>query len=259
MDYQKLADDVSQKILTYYQDSSGWKVVKSTKGITVSWKPSNEYSGNVYRGEGIIEEVPEKVIPYMYLAEYRRKWDKAVKSYSLVDRIDQNTVVSHAITHTYGFGIISSREFVDMVHIRKYDGGVISTNSISIEHEKCPITSSHIRGFNNPCGYICSPLPDFHPIGIKNAIPSGQMTRVSRIVSDPIKREEQQEALRSKFRARGYPSDTLSDQRRRDKERECRTTIPPLRTKAAELKVLLFRLSSADNNCTTAHFAGLKR
>ncbi|XP_068107436.1 stAR-related lipid transfer protein 6-like isoform X2 [Hyperolius riggenbachi] len=160
MDYQKLADDVSQKILTYYQDSSGWKVVKSTKGITVSWKPSNEYSGNVYRGEGIIEEVPEKVIPYMYLAEYRRKWDKAVKSYSLVDRIDQNTVVSHAITHTYGFGIISSREFVDMVHIRKYDGGVISTNSISIEHEKCPITSSHIRGFNNPCGYICSPLPE---------------------------------------------------------------------------------------------------
>ncbi|XP_068110988.1 olfactory receptor 10A7-like [Hyperolius riggenbachi] len=40
------------------------------------------------------------------------------------------------------------------------------------------------------------------------------MTRVSRIVSDPIKREEQ-EALKSKFRARGYPSDIRSNKRRR--------------------------------------------
>ncbi|KAG8599168.1 hypothetical protein GDO81_002912 [Engystomops pustulosus] len=65
MDYKKIADDVAQKILSYSQDTSGWKVAKSTKDITVSWKPSNEYPGNIYRGEGILLEIPEKVIPYV--------------------------------------------------------------------------------------------------------------------------------------------------------------------------------------------------
>ncbi|CAJ0926957.1 unnamed protein product [Ranitomeya imitator] len=168
MDYKKIADDVSQKIRAYSQDTSGWKVTKSAfflllslpflpfsfsllsqpsldffilvifpflflavllfsilslfylsfhflpffhsfvpflsftttykycvsfKNITVSWKPSNDYSGNIYRGETIIEESPEKLIPFMYLAKYRSKWDKTLKSYTIVEEIDENTLL----------------------------------------------------------------------------------------------------------------------------------------------------------------------
>ncbi|XP_075703707.1 LOW QUALITY PROTEIN: stAR-related lipid transfer protein 6 [Rhinoderma darwinii] len=157
IDYKKIADEVSQKILSYSQDTSEWKVAKPTKNVTVSWKPSKEYSGNIYRGEGIIEEIPEKVIPFMYLAKYRSKWDKALKSYSILEDIDEDTVICHSIAHGYGMGIISSREFVDLVHVRRYDGGIVTTNSISVEYDKCPVTSSRLRGYNNPCGYVCSP------------------------------------------------------------------------------------------------------
>ncbi|KAM3938249.1 stAR-related lipid transfer protein 6 isoform 1-T2 [Leptodactylus fuscus] len=160
MDYKKIAQDVAQKILAYSQDTSGWKVAKSTKDITVSWKPSKEYPGNLYRGEGIIEEVPEKVIPFMYQAKYRAKWDSALKSYSILEEIDEDTVICHCITHSYGMGIISAREFVDIVHISRYDGGVVTTNSVSVDYDRCPITSSYVRGYNNPCGYVCSPLPE---------------------------------------------------------------------------------------------------
>ncbi|XP_077138452.1 stAR-related lipid transfer protein 6 [Ranitomeya variabilis] len=160
MDYKKIADDVSQKIRAYSQDTSGWKVTKSAKNITVSWKPSNDYSGNIYRGETIIEESPEKLIPFMYLAKYRSKWDKTLKSYTIVGEIDEDTVICHCITHSFGKGIISPREFVDLIHVRRYDAGVITTNSISLEYDKCPVTSSHVRGFNNPCGYVCTPLPE---------------------------------------------------------------------------------------------------
>ncbi|KAG9469484.1 hypothetical protein GDO78_020429 [Eleutherodactylus coqui] len=96
----------------------------------------------------------------MYLAKYRSKWDTALKSYSILEEIDEDTVICHCITHSYGMGIISSREFVDLIHIRRYDGGVITTNSISVDYDKCPVSSSHVRGFNNPCGYVCSPLPE---------------------------------------------------------------------------------------------------
>ncbi|XP_040193102.1 stAR-related lipid transfer protein 6 [Rana temporaria] len=161
MDYKKIADEISQKILSYSEDTSGWKVAKSTNDIVVSWKPSTEYSGNIYRGEGIIKEVPEKVIPFLYIDEHRKKWDKSLKFYSTLEHIDQDTLICRTITHSYGMGLISSREFVDLVHIRRYDGGVVTTNAlIYIDYEKCPENSSNVRGFNYPTGYICSPLPE---------------------------------------------------------------------------------------------------
>ncbi|KAM4710409.1 stAR-related lipid transfer protein 6 [Discoglossus pictus] len=160
MDYHKVAADVSKKMFSYSQDTTGWKPIKSSKNVAVSWKTSNDYAGNIYRGEGIIEGTPEEVIPFMYLPEYRSKWDKNLKYYSLIEHIDENTVIGHILTHSYGMGIISSREFVDLIHIKKYEGGVITTNTISVEHAKCPVTASYVRAHNNPCGYICSPLPE---------------------------------------------------------------------------------------------------
>ncbi|XP_053304187.1 stAR-related lipid transfer protein 6 [Spea bombifrons] len=160
MDYPKIAADVSRKILSYSEDTVGWKTGKTSKNVVVSWKPSNEYSGNIYRGEGIVEGTPEKIIPFLYLPEYRTKWDKALQSYSLLEQIDKDTVISQSLTHSYGMGLISPREFIDVTHIKKYDGGVITTNSISVEYPTCPVSPSYVRGFNNPCGYVCSPLPE---------------------------------------------------------------------------------------------------
>ncbi|XP_041091378.1 stAR-related lipid transfer protein 6-like isoform X1 [Polyodon spathula] len=158
MDYLQIADEVVQKIWSYNQDDSGWKLAKNSKNVTVSWKPSNEYAGNLYRGEGIIEDTPEKIIPFMYLPEYRNKWDTAVKSYTFLERIDQDTVISHTVTHSYGLGLISSRDFVDLINIKRYEGGIVTTNSVSVDYLKCLPSPSHVRGHNNPCGYICSPL-----------------------------------------------------------------------------------------------------
>ncbi|KAM9214221.1 stAR-related lipid transfer protein 6 [Leptosomus discolor] len=160
MDYKKIVDEVSEKILSYSQDTSGWRVVKVSKNVTVSSKPSKEYAGNIYRGEGIIKEVPSKIIPFMYLPEYRNKWDKALQSYKLLERIDQDTGIYHSVTHSYGMGLISSRDFVDLLHVKPYPGDILTTNSVSVEYSSCPPTPSCVRGYNNPCGYVCSPLPE---------------------------------------------------------------------------------------------------
>ncbi|XP_064295332.1 stAR-related lipid transfer protein 6 isoform X2 [Phalacrocorax carbo] len=133
MDYKKITDEVSEKILSYSQDTSGWRVIKVSKNVTISSKPSKEYAGNIYRGEGIIKEVPSKIIPFMYLPEYRNKWDKALQSYKLLERIDQDTGIYHSVTHSY---------------------------AVSVEYSSCPPTPSCVRGYNNPCGYVCSPLPE---------------------------------------------------------------------------------------------------
>ncbi|XP_006269715.1 stAR-related lipid transfer protein 6 isoform X1 [Alligator mississippiensis] len=160
MDFKKITDEVSKKMLSYSQDTSGWRVIKVSKNVTVSSKPSKEYAGHLYRGEGIIKEVPSKVIPFMYLPEHRSKWDKALQSYRLLEKIDQDTGIYHSVTQSYGMGVISSRDFVDVVHIKPYAGGILTTNSVSVEYPECPPSPSCIRGHNNPCGYVCSPLPE---------------------------------------------------------------------------------------------------
>nr|XP_009943492.1 PREDICTED: stAR-related lipid transfer protein 6 [Opisthocomus hoazin] len=160
MDYKKAADEVAEKILLYSQDTSGWRVIKVSKNVTVSSKPSKEYEGNIYRGEGIIKEVPQKIIPFMYLPEHRNKWDKALQSYKLLEKIDQDTGIYHSVTHSYGMGLISSRDFVDLLHVKQYPGGIFTTNSVSVEYSSCPPAPSCVRGYNYPCGYVCSPLPE---------------------------------------------------------------------------------------------------
>ncbi|XP_028658401.1 stAR-related lipid transfer protein 6-like isoform X2 [Erpetoichthys calabaricus] len=159
MDFLEIAENVSHKIWSYNQDSSGWNLAKGSRNVTVCWKPSTEFGGNLYRGEGIIEDIPEKIIPFMYLPEYRMKWDKALKSYSILERLDEDTVICHTVTHSYGMGLISSRDFVDLVKIKKYEGGIITTNSRSIDYQACLPSPSCVRGYNNPCGYVCSSLP----------------------------------------------------------------------------------------------------
>ncbi|KAG7481556.1 hypothetical protein MATL_G00067930 [Megalops atlanticus] len=155
-----IAENVARKVWSYNEDVSGWTLAKNSNGITVSWKPSGEYGGNLYRGEGIIEDTPENIIPFMYLPENRLKWDKALKSYSILEWIDEDTAICHTITHSYGMGLISSRDFVDIVRIKRYDGGIVTTNSISVDYPQCPPSSAHVRGRNNPCGYVCSPLTE---------------------------------------------------------------------------------------------------
>ncbi|MBN3314903.1 STAR6 protein, partial [Atractosteus spatula] len=159
MGYHQSAEELAQKIWSYNQDVSGWTVAKNSRNVTVSWKPSSEYRGKLYRAEGIVEDTPDNIIPFMYLPEYRILWDKALKSYTLLERIDENTAICHTVTHSYGMGLISSRDFVDLISVKRYEEGIITTNSVSVDYAQCPPSPAHIRGHNNPCGYVCTPLP----------------------------------------------------------------------------------------------------
>ncbi|KAJ7335227.1 hypothetical protein JRQ81_013168 [Phrynocephalus forsythii] len=103
MDYKKTADEVCKKVLSYVQeDTAGWKVIKRTKHISVVAKPSEDFCGTLYRAEAQIEVPAENLFPFIYLPEYREKWDKAVQSYKLVETIDQviQTLSFFTVLHT---------------------------------------------------------------------------------------------------------------------------------------------------------------
>ncbi|XP_061470771.1 stAR-related lipid transfer protein 6 isoform X3 [Rhineura floridana] len=115
-------------------------------------------SGKIYRAEALIEVPAAKLFPFIYCAEYRSKWDRALQSYKLVDTIDEDTFIYRSITHSYGMGLVSPRDFVFLLHIKKY-GDLMTTNSLSVDHPDYPPCQNYVRGTSFPSGYACCPLP----------------------------------------------------------------------------------------------------
>ncbi|XP_026569446.1 stAR-related lipid transfer protein 6 [Pseudonaja textilis] len=129
------------------------------KHMDVLAKPSTEFPGILYRAEVSMEIPPVKLFPFVFRPEYRSKWDKSLQSYKIVERIDQDTFICHSITHSYGLGMVSPRDFVFMLHLKTYDGNLMTTNSISVVHPNFPPTPACIRGTTFSSGYACLPLP----------------------------------------------------------------------------------------------------
>ncbi|XP_055994372.1 stAR-related lipid transfer protein 6 [Sorex fumeus] len=160
MDYKALAQQTAQEILGYNQDTSDWKVVKTAKKVTVYSKTSRKFHGNLYRVEGIIPEPAAKLSDFLYKPENRIAWDKSLKVYNMVHKIDPDTYICHTITQSFAMGSISPRDFVDLVYIKRCDGNMDVISSNSVDFPAYPPSSNYIRGYNHPCGYICSPLKE---------------------------------------------------------------------------------------------------
>ena len=48
---------------------------------------------------------------------------------------------------------------MDLVLVKKYENGTLSSNAVNVEHLLCPLKPGYVRGFNHPCGCFCEPLP----------------------------------------------------------------------------------------------------
>uniref|UniRef100_A0AAA9TPL5 StAR related lipid transfer domain containing 6 n=1 Tax=Bos taurus TaxID=9913 RepID=A0AAA9TPL5_BOVIN len=160
MDYKALAQQTAQEILGYYQDTSGWKVVKNSKKITVSSKASKKFHGNLYRVEAMIPESTSKLSDFLFKPENRVTWDKSLKMYNMVLKIDLDTFLCHTITESFAMGSISPRDFINLVSVKHYEGNMDVISSTSVDFPAYPPSSSYIRGYNHACGYICLPVQE---------------------------------------------------------------------------------------------------
>ncbi|KAM7124906.1 stAR-related lipid transfer protein 6 isoform 2-T2 [Molossus nigricans] len=130
------------------------------KKVTVSSKASKIFHGNLYRVEGIIPESTSKLSDFLYKPENRTTWDKSLKVYNMIHKIDSDTFICHTITHSFAMGSISPRDFIDIVYLKCFEGNVFVISSKSVEFPGYPPSSDYIRGYNHACGFVCSPLQD---------------------------------------------------------------------------------------------------
>lgn len=162
MDFRKVAEEVADRLQRYYKTAEGWTSAKKSKNFEISYRQSEEFSGHLYKGEAIYNCPPKTVSDYVEPLPDgpRAKWDSNMKKIEILKWIEKPDLrINHACTASAMLGLISPRDFVDLILVRETEE-CFSTNAISIEYPECPEVKDHVRGWNWSCGMICVKYPD---------------------------------------------------------------------------------------------------
>ncbi|XP_014673960.1 PREDICTED: stAR-related lipid transfer protein 5-like [Priapulus caudatus] len=158
MEYRQRAEEVRDHMYKFGTCDDEWKVVKSTKDVVVSWMPSTDLEGHyMYKGESQVMAPAESLFrQVIYPADisFRASWDNGLSSIETLEEIDKDLRVVRSCTKSSVMGLISPRDFVDVVLDTKYDD-VLFTAGKSFLYEKCPAVDSHVRGTNGSTGVMC--------------------------------------------------------------------------------------------------------
>ncbi|XP_036211310.1 stAR-related lipid transfer protein 5 [Myotis myotis] len=155
------SEAVAEKMLGYRRDASGWKTCREGNGVTVSWRPSVEFPGNLYRGEGVVDAAPRDVWAFVkpLPGSLRETWDENVSSFEVIESITDNLCVTRTATPSAAMKLISPRDFVDLALATELEDGTLISSAANLEHPLCPPRPGYVRGRNHPCGCFCEPVP----------------------------------------------------------------------------------------------------
>ncbi|XP_051734697.1 stAR-related lipid transfer protein 4 isoform X1 [Ctenopharyngodon idella] len=152
------SQQLRETLVSYHSlNESEWNIAKKSKDVTVWRKPSDEFSGFLYKAEGTVAENPRRIIDFMIPGPRRMSWDSLMTSMEIVKTLDESCCVVKYTTAGQLWNIISPREFVDFSYTCDYQRGLLSCG-VSVDHaEQKP---GFVRGFNHPCGWFCVPTED---------------------------------------------------------------------------------------------------
>jgi hypothetical protein len=157
MEWQKVATEILDRIRGFRADNSDWKTAKESTEANVWYKTSTDWKGNIYKTEGILEADPETVFHYINPTtpdSPRNKWDKHIKERQILEQPQTNVFVMRTVTHGAVGGLVSARDFVDVVLVEKNDQ-FLATAAKSISYPDAPASSDCVRGTNYPSAIIC--------------------------------------------------------------------------------------------------------
>ncbi|XP_007558130.1 stAR-related lipid transfer protein 3 isoform X5 [Poecilia formosa] len=86
---------------------------------------------------------PEKVV----------EWTKTVTSCQILQRVDDNTLVTHDVAASVGGGIVASRDYVNVRRIERRQNSYLSAG-VSTNHDARPPSDRYVRGENHPGGFV---------------------------------------------------------------------------------------------------------
>ncbi|XP_076849154.1 stAR-related lipid transfer protein 4 isoform X3 [Brachyhypopomus gauderio] len=151
-----LKSSLEETLISYHNlGENEWRLAKKAKDVTVWRKPSTEFSGFLYKAQGLVKENPNRIVDYIRPGPYRLNWDSLMTSMDIVKTFDKVCCVMRYMTAGQLWNIIAPREFVDFSYTTEFQDGLLSCG-VSVSHDEH--RHSCVRGFNHPCGWFCVPV-----------------------------------------------------------------------------------------------------
>lgn len=161
-DYRAKATQVADELQEYINNTEKykWEVCKETKDYKISCVQSKYFSGHLYKCEAEYNVPPKTVFQYVEPLPDgpRPRWDKNMKKIEVLKWLDKDLRINRACTASACMGLISPRDFVDLIITRETDT-YYSTNAVSCECPEYPEEKKYVRGWNYPCGVVVIKYP----------------------------------------------------------------------------------------------------
>uniref|UniRef100_A0A8B9R297 StAR related lipid transfer domain containing 4 n=1 Tax=Anas platyrhynchos TaxID=8839 RepID=A0A8B9R297_ANAPL len=103
------------------------------KDATVWRKPSEEFSGYLYKAQGVVEDVTNRIVDHIRPGPYRLHWDSLMTTMDIMETFEENCCVMRYTTAGQLWNIIAPREFVDFSYTTNYEDGLL-TCGISLDY-----------------------------------------------------------------------------------------------------------------------------
>ncbi|RXN00277.1 StAR-related lipid transfer protein 3 [Acipenser ruthenus] len=81
------------------------------------------------------------------------QWNRTIAACQVLQRVDDNTLVSYDVSSGAAGGVVSPRDFVNVRRVERRRDRYISSG-IATNHEAKPLHSRYVRGENGPGGFV---------------------------------------------------------------------------------------------------------
>uniref|UniRef100_A0A8C5IPG7 StAR related lipid transfer domain containing 3 n=1 Tax=Junco hyemalis TaxID=40217 RepID=A0A8C5IPG7_JUNHY len=152
----KEAMEVVDQILAQEEN---WKFEKNNDFGDVVYTFEIPFHGKTFILKAFLQCSPEMVYQEVILQpEKMILWNRTVAACQILQRVEDNTIVSYDVAAGAAGGVVSPRDFVNVRRIERRRDRYVSSG-MSTTHSLKPPLSKYVRGENGPGGFIVLKCP----------------------------------------------------------------------------------------------------
>ncbi|XP_051525142.1 steroidogenic acute regulatory protein, mitochondrial [Myxocyprinus asiaticus] len=158
--YVKQGQEALQKSISILSDQDGWQTeIESANGDKVLSKVLPDI-GKVFKLEVVLEQqtddLYEELVDNM---EQMGEWNPNVKQVKILQKIGQNTMITHEVSAEMPGNVVGPRDFVS-VRCAKRRGSTCFLAGMSTQHPGMPEQKGFVRAENGPTCIVMRPSAD---------------------------------------------------------------------------------------------------
>ncbi|KAF5908111.1 steroidogenic acute regulatory protein, mitochondrial, partial [Clarias magur] len=158
--YVQQGQEALQKSISILSDPDGWQTeIETSTGDKVLSKVLPDV-GKVFRLEVVLDQQPDDL--YEELVENMERmgeWNPNVKRVKILQKINQDTMVTHEVSGETPGNVVGPRDFVS-VRCAKRRGSTCFLAGMSTQHPSMPEQKGFVRAENGPTCIVMKPSAD---------------------------------------------------------------------------------------------------